>query len=370
MKRRNFIRLAAVFLSVSMLISICSVSSAMAVNTNNMEDSSSNSTISGVDFESSDINSGYATYAWKAVFKATKWALKKLDIWFFDREPTIIDKGGNWVASSSGDVSFGNGVDDALRVKFTSDINYTNNHLDVFAQTGVTGWLSTITIFIENSNGTEVGGGQVTHGQHVATSYNLPLDTYTTYYVYSGERDWDCWIYRYDFRYTNSASIASAGNNTGMVYNPLTQKSYVIPSDIESATVMNMALQRNRLLTSEDLVNEFQDDKLNCSVNRLKNYDIGDIVYVQDVIVDLEYDPVKNTTVMYYGNTEESCFEWPFAGDLRDRFDIGDIIKFKFRVVEEYATDEYTFESLDYFLESYELMDVGSAANIDDYLAE
>ncbi len=39
-----------------------------------------------------------------------------------------------------------------------------------------------------------------------------------------------------------------------------------------------------------------------------------------------------------------------------------------FNVVEEYATSGYSFETLDYFLESYDLIAEGAAANIEDYL--
>lgn len=36
--------------------------------------------------------------------------------------------------------------------------------------------------------------------------------------------------------------------------------------------------------------------------------------------------------------------------------------------VEEYATEDYTFETLNYFLDSYDLLDNDSAADIDNYL--
>lgn len=172
-----------------------------------------------------------------------------------------------------------------------------------------------------------------------------------------------------------------------MVYNPVTQKSYIIPLEDGFGTLRSNALSFNldtnnyigsigdftttvtdKVLTSQDLVNEFQDNKLNMSVNRLKNYNVGDTVYVRDTIADLVYDVDKDTTVMYFGQSEDSCFEWPFAGDLRKQFNIGDELTFKFSVVEEYSTNAYTFETLDYFLDSYDLMDEGTAANIDTYL--
>lgn len=47
---------------------------------------------------------------------------------------------------------------------------------------------------------------------------------------------------------------------------------------------------------------------------------------------------------------------------------MNDELTFKFTVVEEYATDEYSFETLDYFLASYDLIAEGLAADIEDYL--
>ena len=109
---------------------------------------------------------------------------------------------------------------------------------------------------------------------------------------------------------------------------------------------------------------------MNNYVNDLKNYSIGDSIYVKDIVSYLEYNADDDTTLMYFGSTEDSMCLWPFAGDLRERFNIGDDITFKFKVVEEYSTNKYTFESLDYYLESYALMDEGTAADINNYLVE
>ena len=55
-------------------------------------------------------------------------------------------------------------------------------------------------------------------------------------------------------------------------------------------------------------------------------------------------------------------------GNLRERIKVGDELTFKFKIVEEYATEVYTFETLNYFLDSYDLLDNDSAADIDNYL--
>lgn len=354
-------------------LSLSFFSTALAADTayigNTTAETSNLEQIQPDDFE----NANVSKYAWKALFKGIKWALVTADNAIYYRSPTIIDEGGNWVATSSGTISFGNGDGKYRRTKHTQKIDVTNNKLDAFAQASPTNWLSKITIFIENSSGEEVAGGQVTHNQHVYTSSNLPKSTYTAYYVFTGEKKWDCWLYRYDFSSSSSSSSTSVNDisaniEKGMVFNPATRKSYVIPSENFDTAALMSSTQSNTTLTGQELLKEFQDDELNCFVDNLKHYSVGDILYVKDVITNLEYNSDDDTTVMYFGNTEDGSFEWPFAGDLRERFEIGDELTFKFNIVEEYSTEEYIFESLDYFTESYDLMEKGTAAEIDTYL--
>lgn len=308
-------------------------------------------------------------YGWKAFFKAVKWLIVRADNKSFSRSPVTIDKGGNWAASSSGTVAFGNKNTEVRRVKFTTKVSTRNNKLDVFAQTSPTGWLKKITIFIENSAGREIEGGQVTHNQHIFTNSNLPLGSYTTYYVFNGSRNWDCWIYQYDFTGTRSSMRTMMNDDVekvDTVFNPETNKSYILPKDNSSTGIVRTYALGEETLNAQNLFDEFKDDELNLFVNRLKNYNIDDDLYVEDVITDLKYD--NGVTEVYFGNTEDGPFIWPFAGDLRDRLKVGEIAKFKFKVVEEFATKGYVFETLDYFLESYDHINLGTAANIDDFL--
>ena len=45
-----------------------------------------------------------------------------------------------------------------------------------------------------------------------------------------------------------------------------------------------------------------------------------------------------------------------------------DELPFRFNVLEEYSTSEYSFETLDYILESYDLIAEDAAINIKNYL--
>ena len=78
-------------------------------------------------------------------------------------------------------------------------------------------------------------------------------------------------------------------------------------------------------------------------------------ILVKDVVYEVAYDSDKDVTTLQFGNTSEGSCEWPFAGDLRERIKVGDELTFKFKIVEEYATEDYTFETLNYFLDSYDL---------------
>ena len=358
-------RLVALIMVLASTVSLTTSGFAANVNCKSDQFTSATEYAYNTDTET-NVNSARVKFPWKAAFKVIKWVLVKVNNESFTRIPTIIDEGGNWVASSSGDVKFGNGKDDVRRMKFTTKIDYSNNKLDVFAQTDMTGWLSKITIFIEDSSGEEEVGGQVTHNQHIYTSSNLPTDTYNTYYVYSGSNKWDCWIYRYDFR--TRASGTGSDMIGDMVYNPKNQKSYVIPSDNFGASELKKTTRTSSTLTAQDLFDEFWDEELKCSVNQLKHYNIGDDVVVKDVVYEVAYDSDKDVTTLQFGNTSEGSCEWPFAGDLRERIKVGDELTFKFKIVEEYATEDYTFETLNYFLDSYDLLDNDSAADIDNYL--
>ena len=135
-----------------------------------------------MDYEQSLVDSVNAKFPWKSVFKAVKWVLVKGSNALYYRSPTIIDEGGNWVASSSGSVSFGNGSDDIRRVRFTNKIDTKNNKLDLFAQAPPGHWLQKISIFVDDSSGDEVVGKIVTHNQHVYTSSNLPYGLLCPYW--------------------------------------------------------------------------------------------------------------------------------------------------------------------------------------------
>lgn len=134
------------------------------------------------------------------------------------------------------------------------------------------------------------------------------------------------------------------------VYNQKTNKSYQIPSETRNELFRKKSNNsNNNVLTAQELFDEFYDKDLNCSVYSMQNFNIGDTIFVEDKIIELKYNEDNDSTKLYFGKTTEGPFKWIFAGDLRGKIKVGDSIKFKFKVVEEFANEEYTFETLDYF---------------------
>lgn len=311
---------------------------------------------------------------WAYAFKAVKWVVTLIDNNSFYRTPVKAKPWGDFgVASSSGHVYFGPNSTEAKRVKFKNNVAVKYNTFDAFAETSVSGWLENLTIFIENSSGTQIAGGQVGHNQHVTTKFLTPKETYTTYYVYNKRRKWDCWIIRYDHR--NNISGASTltaqkkdGTTGDFVYNPLQKKHYLIPSytkDLVSLYSKN-GVNEDSILTANELVDQFYDPQLKCSVNQLKNYNIGDNLFVEDNIVKTEYNRKHDYTTIYFGS-EKDPFIWYFKGDLRSAYPTGKKAKFKFKVVEEYSDGVHTFETLDLFKDSFNLKKSGQKPKIEDY---
>lgn len=74
--------------------------------------------------------------------------------------------------------------------------------------------------------------------------------------------------------------------------------------DVPSAEFMKTAYQSKlktasteKIITADELYEEFWDEKLNDYVYYLKSYQIGDKIIVKDVILDAIYEPVMDRTV-------------------------------------------------------------------------
>lgn len=147
------------------------------------------------------------------------------------------------------------------------------------------------------------------------------------------------------------------------------QRYYIIPSESFDVAAASMMANRNaRVLSVSDLYSEFRDEGMKDFVYSLKSYQAGDKLEVADVISDLVYEEKEDRTILEF-DTQYGTAYWPFEGNLLSQFRPGDQVHFEFEVISEYATDEYTFENIDYFnTAAQRLLDDTVSLNISNYL--
>lgn len=141
-------------------------------------------------------------------------------------------------------------------------------------------------------------------------------------------------------------------------------KRYLVPSNehLESTkTVQTMNMEESPISFFQ-LHNQFYDEKYNMLVDVAKDYNAGDTIYVQDTIIDLQYNIEEDYTELHFNNVEETV-EAHFSGDLTNRFDIGDKLTFKFNLLS--VSDEYDFVELDY---NQQILENDEVPSIDEFL--
>lgn len=119
---------------------------------------------------------------------------------------------------------------------------------------------------------------------------------------------------------------------------------------------------KTRFLTFQELGKEFIDEESGMYINDSLNYDIGDTIFVEDIIGSLYYSQSSDTTTFSFKSSPHETIY--FRGDLRPYYFEGDWIQLRFRVIPFHADSE-EFETLDY---NYSLQVLEIVPDISDYL--
>lgn len=170
--------------------------------------------------------------------------------------------------------------------------------------------------------------------------------------------------------YDNYAPTTRNQMNDDIIIDWQNNKYYTIPSETHMVKerYRQHSIRNNNTMTVGELYNEFWDESLSDFVYSVKSYDAGDEIIISDVIKDISYDEEKNRSVLEF-ETEYGMACWPFDGNLLSQFKAGDRVAFEFQVVNEFASQGYTFENINYFSIAVEkLYNSNINLNIYDYL--
>lgn len=114
-----------------------------------------------------------------------------------------------------------------------------------------------------------------------------------------------------------------------------------------------------------ELSYQFYDEEYDTYVNDLKDYTVGDVVYFKDRIKNMIYNESENSTTFEFDDNGYTI-EWKFNGNLMNDYHVNDFLELKFNVVQDYSSNGYIFENIDYIHDGWNLNN--SYPNIDDYL--
>lgn len=276
--------------------------------------------------------------------------------YFFTRSPSVV-YGENWVRNNTGSVS----LDDYI-AEADIKLSKSNIMLEAWGQTDPLHVLTdAVEIRLNYPNGHAAIYKNASHNQRI----DYKPSTFGTYVLQFSDVDglkWDCYYTLYDFDITGSRSVAynSVGDSLGDVFRSENGNNYIYPSVAHDISSMSS----KSYMTLNDVRLQMFDDELGTYVYDFKDYQIGDDILVKESITGLSYDATSDSTILTFAY-DDSELSWPFKGNITEKYNIGDQITFKFKVVEE-TDDNSFFETLD-ILKEYQN---DRYPNIMDYLVE
>jgi len=304
----------------------------------------------------------WLTYSWKIISKSG-------DLWFH-RDPTSVE-GYNADYMSSGDIEFNKG-DYGPTVYHAVTVEDVDNWIEMFAQTNFLNWSKKIALVLFDPDGDEVKSLAVTHNQRLIYGMdegNISTGNYRAQFVSTDSIKWDLWIYMSHWNGSESESsstysLKSKDNNTQTKAYMGEDKLYFVPSENRKSDIQT---DKATSLNMSELSLQIYDDSAKVWVNDFKDYEIGDFIYFEDTISNLWYDETSKATHFVFKDFRNDDVEWIFNNDLTDKYSIGGKLSLKFEVVEEYSTNDYIFETLDYIKEASKLTNSGKYASLNKY---
>lgn len=293
------------------------------------------------------------------IYTAIKWVIYKVDNTLYNVNASKT-YGSDFIRVSPGSINYNNGTNGpSSYIDLVAISPYGNNMTITVSATCsfLVGLTNVIAVTLTKPNGTyainqTLGmNGIATYTFTTASQEGIYRSTYSTV----NNQKWTPTSTLYD----NSAPSSKLGSEQEIIIDYKNNKYYLIPSD---PATQKKAFKK-QMISVDELYEQFWDDKRNDYVYKLSDYDPGDTIRVKDSVKSIVYEREYKRTVISFGTRRGEAY-WPFDGDLTDHIKAGDEMLFEFKVIDEYKTAQYDFETLDYFKEAEKRL-YDSSQNVD-----
>lgn len=296
-----------------------------------------------------EANNLVGRFAWK-IFLST------LGTYIALPQSSYIEVHKDFTTSSSGSVRL-NSNGNSSSIEKVENVRGTNNRIDMWAIT--INPLHKLTLMAIAPNGRKQDMPATTSQRMWVdpTKLGNAIGDYNLYYVDHKTVSWNAYSTHYHFENrfvctdTSKPCPIPANDSDQMENDGLTEvKSFkdgttkkvdiVQVDDLNlikpsKAHVVSNKIKEDNKYTFSELLSLRFDIETGEIVMNFRGLSVGDEVIVNDVIVDLDYDPQLDRTLLGFNGLDEGLVETiPFKGNLEKLFSIGDEINLKFEIVQ------------------------------------
>lgn len=298
---------------------------------------------------------------WEAAWNVLTAAVNAANKWIY--VSPVYEKNSYYIKVGSGSIDF-NGKTYGGISKHGVYVDSTASEIDGWAERSFIDFASKIVISLDDPSGNLYSNKTCTHQQHFITKPSR-TGRWELRYTTSESKRWSCWFF-YDpvapIKSVKTQTLINAETGeriTADLYRT-SEKMYAVPSEDFKSSDMQMRTNMGSI-NIDQLVAQTYDENIGRFVNFMKDYSIGDTVVFEDLISEISYDKNSNATKFTFKCKDNDTVDWYFAGDLTSEYNVNDTLKLRFKVVEEYSDENFTFETLDYIKnssnEQYESID-------------
>lgn len=290
-------------------------------------------------------------YWWQTAWDILKAGANVANEWIYINP--VYEKNQYYIKVGSGSIDFNNKTYGGLS-RHNVYVDSTESEIDAWVERSFVDFFSKMVISLDSPSGFH-SSKTVTHQQHFIVKPNR-TGTWQLRYTTPDSKRWSCWFFYDPVAPIKSVSsqtltnIETGEKITSDLYRT-SEKMYTVPS-VEFKNKNVKDLNNTDALNMDKLMLQTYDEEIGRFVNEFKDYSIGDTLIFEDSISNISYDKDIDATQFTFMGKDGDTVDWYFDGDLTNEYKISDVLKLKFKVVEEYSDENFTFETLDYIKSS------------------